>query len=414
MKQHTQTIAIIGAGPAGLMAAISAAECGSQVLLFDHLSEPGKKLLVTGGGRCNLTHLASDDELMQAFGKYGRFMQPALAALNPEALCRKLESIGIPTCIENNCLVFPKSHSAKEVRQRLWGQCHTLGVKFHLNTQVKAILKTNNQCSGIETDHDPLSTHRIIMATGGKSYPELGADGSGYELAKELGHTITPLHPALVGLLTEETWPGQLAGVSLQNVEIRLTTGRKKTVCEAGDLLFTHRGISGPAILNISGAISEDLAKESPVGITINWFFGKRAQDWEREIKQWRQKEGTKTILRHLSRHMPVSLAEQLCSLSNIAKDTITAQLREPASRTLIQYLTQTPLTITQTEGFSKAMITRGGISLKEINPHTMESKEVKGLFFAGEVVDLDGPCGGYNLQWAFSSGRLAGQSAAT
>ena len=396
------------------MAAGTCSSRGLKVLVLEQMLKPGMKLLATGGGRCNLTIARSADEIMAAFGRHGRFMASALACLDSNGLRSLFHSCGVDTVAQEDGCVFPASNSAASILDALLGRLDPQRTVLLSSSRVIGILADQGRVCGIRTKNDTYSAGAVILATGGRSYPGLGGSGSGYELAASVGHTIRPIVPALVPLVTQELWPGTLAGVVMPDVEIRVISKSAKSPVTRGGLLFTHSGLSGPAILNISGAVAELLQKELCVELQLNFFPGEEEQAWRRRFEQWRQLSGGSRIVKLLQDFMPRGLARQLCVLAGDDSARSTAgHLRREQMQKILQGLTGMRLTITDTEGFDRAMITRGGVSLKEVDRGTLQSKLLKGLYFAGEVLDLDGPCGGYNLQWAFSGGMLAAESCA-
>jgi predicted Rossmann fold flavoprotein len=413
-QSHGYDVIVVGGGASGLMAAGTCSGLGLKVLVLEQMTNPGMKLLFTGGGRCNLTIARSSDEIMAAFGKQGRFMAPALARLESNGLRSLFHSCGVDTVVEENGCVFPASNSAASILDALLGRLDPQRTMFLPASRVTCILADQGRVCGVRTRNHTYPAGMVILATGGRSYPGLGGSGSGYDLAASVGHTIRPIVPALVPLVTQELWPGSLSGVVMPDVEIRVISKSAKKNKTRGGLLFTHSGLSGPAVLDISGAVAELLQKEPYVELRLNFFPGEGQQAWRRRFEQWRQLSGGRGIVKLLQDFMPRGLARQLCVLAGDDPVRSTAgHLRREQLQKILQALTGMKLTITNTEGFDRAMITRGGVSLKEVDRGTLQSKLLKGLYFAGEVLDLDGPCGGYNLQWAFSSGMLAADSCA-
>ena len=402
---------VVGAGPAGLLAAIAAAELGRRVVLLEQLPRPGVKLLATGGGRCNLTNTLPPDEFPARFGRHGRFILPALDAFGPDALRRFLHSLGVPTAAPDGLHVFPVSDSAADVRRALVRRARELGVRLCLATTADALWIEGDALRGIQTSRGRVAANAVILATGGKGYPDLGATGSGYALAREAGHSIVEPTPALVSLVTRETWPRELAGLALSPAGVRIDLAGRPPACITGDLLFTHTGLSGPAVLDLSGDVAVLLRDRSEVPLRLDLAPRTTRADWLARFDSWPLSEGRKTIRTLLAAHFPRALADVLCRLAGLDPATRPAQVSRPARRTLAGLLTALPLTVTATEGWDRAMITRGGVALKEVDPQTLRSRLVPGLAFAGEILDLDGPSGGFNLQWAFSSGHLAGSS---
>lgn len=413
IKKKELRVGIVGAGPAGLMAAIAAASAGSRVVVYDQKPRPGLKLLSSGGGRCNFTNTLSAADFMADFGAHGRFMAPALKLFGSEKLQQYFVDAGLPVHSPDGFYVYPKSYSAKDVLAVLLEACRLQGVDLQLACQVKRLLFSEQGIMGIETPAGSVSFDRVIICTGGKGYPELGGSGGGYELARQAGHTITPLAPALVALKTVEKWPASLAGVSLKAVQVVLDLsgrGRKKIT---GDMLFTHLGVSGPAILDISGSVALALLNLKVVPLKINLRPEFSARDWMTMFGGWRTNSGKQELSTLLRGYFPASLVVALCEISGVKPSDNMARITRAQIESLATNFTALPLSVESTEGYAGAMATCGGVSLKEIDPTTLESRKIKGLYFAGEILDLVGPCGGYNLQWAFSSGRLAGSAAA-
>lgn len=425
-------IVVIGAGPAGILAAIAAAQENKNVLLCDHKDRPGMKLLLSGGGRCNLSNMLDDQAFMASFGRQGRFLQPALATMGRENFLALLAGIGVQTFCPDNMRIYPVSNSAASVLQALMARCSELGVQTLFNTQVSEILIDAREgvsgVCGVRTSQGDIDAGAVIVACGGTSYPQLGSDGSGYELARQAGHEIAPPIPALTGLLLRERWPGNLAGVAVSNARIWIDRKGSPKAGVRGDILFTHTGLSGPAPLDISGDVASILAhNKGDVTVRLDLLPSMSAGQWMQQFVQWQQESGHRFVISMLSQHLPYRLCEALCKLAHVeaprpppgTPSTLPppqlscAHLDRDARTNLATLLTALPLTVRATEGFDKAMVTRGGVKLKGVNPHTMESNIVGGLYLAGELLDLDGPCGGFNLQMAFATGYLAGLSAA-
>ena len=275
--------------------------------------------------------------------------------------------------------------------------------------RVDRLLVEGGRVCGVRAGDRTFHAGRVILAAGGQSYPGLGGAGGGYALAAAAGHPIVPTVPALAPLMTRESWPGELAGIGLETVEIRLEHRSARRLGARGALLFTHEGLSGPAALDISGAVAALLEKEPTVELALNLFPGQSAGIWRERMEQWRREQGGSRVVRLLQQFLPLALAGQLCALAGMDPASARASgLKREEAEALVRSLTALRLTVTGTAGFGRAMVTRGGVSLKEVDPETLESRLVAGLHLCGELLDLDGPCGGYNLQWAFASGHLA------
>ncbi|MDD5678660.1 MAG: NAD(P)/FAD-dependent oxidoreductase [Kiritimatiellae bacterium] len=416
-------VAIVGAGPAGLMAALIAARAGERVVVFEKLPEPGVRLLATGGGHCNFTNTLATDDFVRRFDAKRRFVAPAIKALNANRLRLFFEELGVASHSPDGFHVLPVSDSARSVRDALLQACRKLHVEFRFNGRVANLQIDRGHVTGILTSHGTEPAARVVLAAGGASYPNLGGGESGFRLARLAGHTIMPLCPALVPLVARETWPAALAGVTLPRVAVSLACQGEARVAGAahaagathttatGSLLFTHQGISGPAVLDVSGRVSSALMTRKAVSVMIDLVPDRMIETWQAHIERLRKEHGAKTVLSVLASILPAALAKVVLEHVDVPVATGVARLSREQSRKLIMAIKHLPLTITATEGFGKAMVTKGGIDLAEVCPRTLESKRVRGLFFAGEILDVDGPCGGFNLQWAFSSGFLAAQN---
>jgi len=407
----TAPVAVVGGGPAGLMAALSAAGLGARALLCEQLRRPGAKLLVTGGGRCNLTNTLDTPALAEAFGRRGRFMRPALAGMDGPGLCRFMAEIGVATSCPDGFHVYPADDSALSVRDALLRRCATAGVTVETRACVADLVLVGDRVRGVATATGRYPATAVVLATGGCSYAALGATGSGYAFARSVGHTVVEPVPALVPLVVKEPAAKALAGVVVPAAEVRidLATGNKR---HPGSVLFTHRGLSGPLILDLSGEVASLLASHAEVPLRMNWVSGQRVEDWQARFQAWHRTAGRKMIRSLLSEHLPGSCAVLLCAMANLPDDARAMSFTRAQRQALGERLTATRWTVIATEGWPKAMVTRGGVALDEVDPRTLASRRVKGLYFAGELLDLDGPCGGYNLTWAFASGYLAGRAA--
>lgn len=405
-------VLIVGGGAAGLLASIAAAEQGAHATVLERLPRVGAKLAATGGGRGNLCNRSSPAAFMEAFGREGRFMEPALQTLGRENLCKKLAELGVPTHAPDGFHVFPVCESAARVRDLLAGAAQRLGVDIREGVRVESLALAGGHCRGVCLENGVLKGDAVILCAGGKSWPALGSDGSGLAMAAAGGHCVIQPLPALAPLLLDNAWALEIPGVSLENVALCLQAGRQKKVC-AGELVFTHAGISGPAALNISGTVSRAVQAGRDFTLSVDFMPGLFAADGQAAFAQWRMVAGAKTLRRLLAQWVPAALAERLCAAAGLPENLAAAHLSATQAKTLWQALKQMPLAVAGLAGFNQSMVTSGGLALKEVAPHTLASRLIPGLFFAGEILNLDGPCGGYNLHWAFASGWLAGRAAA-
>ena len=405
-------VCIIGAGPAGLAAAIFSARQGALTTLLEANAAAGRKLLMTGGGRCNLTHRIEPDELVRLFGKMGKFLSYAIYEYPPRYICDFFARIGIETKTEKDGCIFPASYKAQQVRDSLVKEAERHNVRFLYNNPVVEIVE---ESSGflIKTDRQQIHSKKIVIATGGISWSETGSKGDGYRFARQLGHSIVEPRAALVPLVTEEKWPAELAGISIDKVKIAANLNTKKIITQ-GALVFTDNGIGGPAAQDISRHLADSLpANDKPVEINLDLAPDSRAQELEERIMRLVNENPKRKITGILSDFLPRRPSLVVCRLAGCDSETLAAQLTKDARRRIIHTVKSMPLSILRARSIEEAIVTRGGVNLSEINPKTMESKICKGLFFAGEVIDADGPCGGYNLQICWSTGALAGRSAA-
>lgn len=402
---------IVGAGPAGMMAALTAAERGlRRIALLEAQDEAGRKLLATGGGRCNLTNTLSTEEFMARLGRNGRFMAPALRGMDSKELRAFFAKRGVPTHVVDGFHVFPVSESARDIRDTLFQACLRAGVEIHLATPVRHLILSEGAIEGVCTEGgEVLRTHHLLLATGGAASPALGGSFSGYTLAEEAGHTIRPPLPALTPIPVRERWISASAGVVLSEAELLLRSGNKTVRRERGSLLFTHQGLSGPPALNLSADVMEAAEKGKEMALILEPYPERRTEGWHARLVEGRKRHGAKQIENFLDQDFPHSFAETLATIAGI-HGRLLASLSSREEERLVELLSKIVLhPAVERMDFSHAMATRGGVRLCEVDPDTLESRRLRGLYFAGEILDLDGPCGGFHLQWAFSSGRLAG-----
>lgn len=408
-------VIVIGGGPAGMMAAYAAAESGHTVTLLEQNEKLGKKLFITGKGRCNLTNASDMERLFVNVVSNRKFLYSAFYSYDNEQVISFFESHGMPTKTERGNRVFPVSDHSSDVIAVLSAALRGQHVEVLLHTKVKRLLleerEEEKRVTGVElADHTKMHADAVIVATGGISYPSTGATGDGYRMAEESGHKMVSPTPALVPMETKEPWVRDLQGLSLRNVRMSVTRGKKKLYEDFGEMLFTHFGVSGPLVLSASGCIPAK-AFDQELSMTIDL---KPALDVEqldhrilREFDEMKNKQ-FKNSLGHL---LPAKMIPVMIALSGIDPDTKVNEISREQRQNLLHLFKNMPLTITGLRDFKEAIITKGGVSVKDINPSTMESKLVQGLYFCGEVLDLDALTGGYNLQIAWSTGHLAGIS---
>ena len=401
---------VIGSGAAGMMAAITAAREGKTVLLLEKLSKIGAKLKATGGGRCNLTNTLSNEEFMSRFGRDGRFMTPALEAFDHKALIAFFKDIGVESHAPDGFRVFPITHSSSTIINAMQQEMQNLGVTVLCSQKVETLEQDGVKVTGVNTETDTFHADAVVIASGGMGYPVLGAEGDGYPMAESVGHKVTDLFPAMMPLKVKETWVENCRADTIAKVVMHVDMKKYKKLSAKGDLIFTKGGIRGPVVLDFSREITPLLSKFDEVPVLANLTKGMNEEQIREHFKNEINKDPHRTTLQLMQTLLPESVSIELCKLANVDPTQGWNKLLGQARDKLIRLLVWTPLTINGHDGFKMAMITRGGISLKEIDPYTMQSKKLNGLYFCGEVMNLDGPCGGYNLQWSFASGFLAGK----
>jgi predicted Rossmann fold flavoprotein len=401
---------VIGSGAAGMMAAIAASRAGKKVLLLEKLSKIGAKLKATGGGRCNLSNTLSNEDFMARFGRDGRFMSPALEALDYKELIAFFSAIGVESHAPDGYRIFPITHSSSTVINAMAQEMQNLGVTVLCSQKVKTLEHDGKRVVGVHTMTDAFHADTVVIATGGMGYPVLGAEGDGYAMAESVGHKVTDLYPAMMPLKVKEKWVENCRADTIPKVRIHVDIKKHKRLRAIGDLIFTKAGIRGPVVLDFSREITPLLSKFDTVPVLANLTKGMNEEQIRSHIKNEIAKDPHRDTLTLLQTLLPQSVSKELCKLANIQSTLGWSKQKGQNRDALIKLLVWTPLTINGHDGFKMAMITRGGISLKEIDPYTMQSKKLNGLYFCGEVMNLDGPCGGYNLQWSFASGYLAGQ----
>lgn len=410
-------VLVIGGGPAGMMAAITAAENGNEVTILEKMPSFGKKLLITGKGRCNITSSLYMSEFIKNTPGNGKFLYSAFQNYTNADIIEFLKKQGLEVKEERGNRIFPVTDKSIDVLNCFKKRIDELKIKYKLETRVEKILIKNNEVLGVRTNREIIQTDKIILATGGKSYPLTGSTGDGYKIARDLGHTIIPIKPALVPLeVYEKEECKKIQGLSLRNIAIKIIdTDRKKTIYEDfGEMVFTHFGISGPTILSGSAHLAkykdiDYLLKKRYIKITIDLKPALTEEQLDdrilRDFKEFKNKQ----FKNSLDKLLPQKMIPLIVELSGINPEKMVNEITKEERRHLVQLIKYFTITIKNFRPVEEAIITCGGISTKEINPKTMESKLIKGLYFAGEIIDVDAYTGGFNLQIAYSTGYTAG-----
>ena len=411
-------VIVIGGGPAGMMSAIKSSEQGNEVILIEKNNVLGKKLAITGKGRCNITSSLSIDEFIKNTPGNGRFLYSVFNRFTNLDIINFIEKQGIKTKVERGNRVFPVTDNAKDVVNCFVKKIKEQKIKVILNTEVTEILKNNeNVAIGIKTKNETIKGDKIILATGGKSYPLTGSTGDGYKIAKKLGHTVTELKPSLVPLTTyEEELHKNLQGLSLKNVEIKIIdiSKNKEIYKDFGEMLFTHFGVSGPIILSASSHLVRyknitELLKNRQIKILIDFKPALTPEKLNQRILRDFEEQKNKSFKNSLDMLLPQKLIPEIIIRSEIDPEEKVNSITKEQREKLVNLLKRFEVTIKDFRPIEDAIITAGGINIKEINPKTMESKIIKNLYFAGEIIDVDAYTGGFNLQIAYSTGYVAG-----
>ena len=404
-------IIVIGAGPAGMMAATKAAENGADVTLIEKMDRVGRKMLITGKGRCNMTNAADIPEIIKNIPGTGAFLNSSIRAFTNDDVVDFFHELGVPTKVERGGRVFPVSDKASDVVDAMLERLHELDVKIWLKTSVSHIAVRDGVAVGVVlSSGETIDADAVILTTGGASYPRTGSTGDGARMAKEIGHSVTKLLPALVPLETDEPWVPDLMGLSLKNVSVRLMADDEKIAEDFGEMMFTHFGVTGPIILSLSRTAVFALEQQKNVELIINLKPALTPEKLVARINRDFAAAQTKAVHNVLHALLPVRLIDVVLDLSYIDGMKKTNQVTKEERMRLADTLQHLTVAITKPRPIDEAIVTVGGIATDEVNPKTMASKRVKNLYIAGEVMDVDGFTGGYNLQAAFSMGAAAGK----
>ena len=407
-------VIIIGGGAAGLLAGIAAATYGADVTIIEKMRQPGKKMLITGKGRCNITNAGELQDIIKNIPGNGRFLNSALRQFSNDDIVCLLECNGLETKVERGNRVFPVSDKAKDVVDALVKIYTQYGGKLLTDCKVTEITTKDGVATGVKTTNGHFVADKVILCAGGASYPGTGSDGGGAKLAAKVGHTIVPLKPSLVPLVSDYAYVDDLQGLSLRNVRATLYGDGKKLTDDFGEMLFTHFGVSGPIILSLSNMAAEALSKGMEVELAIDLKPALSEEKLDARIQRDFTTYSRKQLVNGLKDLLPQRLIPVVCDMAYLDEEKFINQISREERKRLLENLKHFVVPITGTRPIAEAIVTAGGVSVKEINPKTMESKLIQGLYFAGEVMDVDGYTGGFNLQAAFSSGYAAGVAASS
>lgn len=413
MNSANKKVAVIGGGVAGLLAAVHAAELGADVRLFEKMDRIGLKMGITGKGRCNLTNIAPIADFIGKTPGNGKFLYSAYERFSNTDLLALLADWGIETVAERGGRVFPKSQDAQEVRHTFMRRLKETGVELHLSEPAEHVVEKDGRVAAVQTGKGTYEADACIIATGGKSYPRTGSTGDGYRMAAELGHKVTALRPALIPLVCRNAYCRELQGLSLRNVTLSLSAGGRRKASLFGEMIFTHFGISGPIVLSLSDQASLWLSQGHEVTGEIDLKPALSEEVLDKRILRDLAKYHLKQMRNALQELMPQRLIDVILAMSDISPQLPVSELTKHQRANLRYAIKHMPLAVTGTRPIEEAIVTAGGVSVKEIRSSTMESKLVKGLYFAGEVMDIHAYTGGYNLQAAFSTGYTAAEHAA-
>ena len=404
-------ILVAGGGAAGMMAALFAARAGASVTLLERNEKLGKKIYITGKGRCNLTNDCSLEEFLRQVPRNPRFLYGALNRFGPQDMMALMEEAGCPVEVQRGQRVFPRSEKASDVIRALARLMEQAGVRVRLHSRIQSLIVQEGRAAGVVLENgERLEADAVILALGGQSYPMTGSTGDGYTLAREAGHHVLPPEAVLSALETVEDWPRALQGLALKNVRLTLRSGRKTLYTELGEMLFTHFGISGPLVLEMSCHLPAELAQAQ---VTLDLKPGLTPEQLDLRLQRDFAAQPRKQLQNVLPGLLPLRLSALFPDLAGVSGERICGQITRGEREQLGAALKALPITLRARRPLAEAIVTRGGVDVKEIQPATMESKLLPGLYFAGEMIDVDAHTGGFNLQIAFSTGALAGSSAA-
>lgn len=405
-------VIVVGGGAAGMMAAVFAARNGQNVQLLEKNEKLGKKLFITGKGRCNITNAADIEDLFTAVTSNPKFLYSGFYSFTNQQVIDFFEELGVKTKIERGERVFPVSDHSSDVIAAFSRELKSLGVSVSLHTEVRELLcEQDKVCGVLLTNGKKMKADAVIVATGGISYPSTGSTGDGYRFAKETGHRVTELLPSLVPMEVRQWYAKELQGLSLRNIEICITDGKKKLYEEFGEMLFTHYGVTGPVILSASSVVGKTLRKKE-LTLHIDLKPALSEEQLDKRILREFDANHNKQYKNSIDSLFPAKLKPVMIELSEIEPEKKVNEITKEERQRLVHLIKDFTMTLTGLRSYNEAIITKGGVSVKEIDPGTMESKKMKGLYFAGEVLDLDAVTGGYNLQIAWSTGYLAGINA--
>ncbi len=413
-KRTTFDIIVVGAGASGMMASLAAAGKGASVLLLEKMERPGRKINITGKGRCNITNTAPLSAFLEKTGPDPKFLRNVFSRYFSQHIIDFLNQQGVDTVEERGGRVFPVSNRATDVTETLINALRKEGVTIISRCRVSGILVENGCIFGVETaDGEQYTAQRVILTTGGASYPGTGSSGDGYQMLRQAGHHITPILPALVPLNTKGDLAEKLQGVSLKNVTASVWMGGKKLGEEFGEMLFAHFGLTGPIILTLSRRFAVELTKPEGMSVHIDLKPALDHKRLDERLLREINENGARQVQNMVRTLLPASMVELCLNQLDIDPFKPAHQLKGDERKRLRNWLKEFCFDVKGVRGFSEAIITKGGVSTREIDPKTMASKKIKGLFFAGELMDVDADTGGYNLQIAFSTGWVAGEAAA-